>query len=395
MKDVVKRGAAASTSSKYLLFWTAIWAVLLYVIGACAARYFPFDPTYPYYDGLLAPLAPAWIARWAGFDGVHYITIIENGYFGTGLIQAFFPVYPLLVKLLDFIKNPLITGMIISLISLMCSIVVFAKLVVRNVAGEIEKKRVLVGAMFALLTFPTSYFFLGLYTESLFFLLVLLTFFLMHQKKWLMAGVVAGIASGTRVVGVALFPALLMQAYFDNTAIRKHALPWRNWLIALISLGGLLFYMLYLQRVFNDPMYFLHVQNAFGGGRQETFVLFPQVLFRYIKILSTVNPFTWAYYSYLQEFFVTAEVGIVLLVATVKKLVPWSYLTFSWLAYLIPPLTGTFQSMPRYVLILFPLYLIYARWFAKGPIPMSALFFLHAILLVVNIVLFFEGKWVA
>ncbi|HZZ98490.1 MAG TPA: hypothetical protein VFG51_01025, partial [Candidatus Saccharimonadia bacterium] len=70
-------------------------------------------------------------------------------------------------------------------------------------------------------------------------------------------------------------------------------------------------------------------------------------------------------------------------------------LAYSWLAYLIPPLTGTFLSMPRYVLVIFPLYIVYARWFVRKPVPMAIVFLLHAILLVINVVLFFEGKWVA
>lgn len=395
MKRVVK-SVLTNKAIKLLLIWTAVWVFALYGLGYIATKAFIFEPTYPYYEGMLAPLGPAWLARWGGFDGVHYLTIARQGYFGTGLIQAFFPVYPLLVRFADILNNALLTGVIISALFTFLSVVMLVKLAALDQKGSTLFPKFLIGLTLAMLSFPTAFFFLGMYTESLFLFLALLSFYFARKRKWMLAGLSAGIASGTRIVGVALFPALIVQAYLDHKKEKKVGLPWRNWFVSLLSVVGLAIFMAYLQRVFHDPVYFLHVQKEFGGGRQESLVLLPQVIYRYIKILLTVHPNSWSYFAYAQELFLTLEIGALLTIATIRhKLLNSSYLVFSWFAFLIPPLTGTFQSMPRYVLVIFPIYLLYAQLFVNKQRWATLIFLLHAILLVVNVLLFFQGKWVA
>src|SRR6185369_14682623 len=162
-------------------------------------------------------------------------------------------------------------------------------------------RKTLVGILLAVFTFPTAFFFLGFYTESLFLFLVLLTFSLSKKQRWLLAGIVAGVASGTRIVVICLFPALILQAYLQHKKSGVVEFPWKAWAFSLLSFGGLVAYMIYLNHTYHDPLYFLHVQRAFGGGRQENLVIFPQVLYRYIKIIFTVSPTTWAYYALRQE----------------------------------------------------------------------------------------------
>lgn len=367
----------------------------MYLLGVFAIRYFPFNPTYPYYS-TLTPFAPDWLARWAGFDGVHYVSIIQNGYFGWGLIQAFFPVYPLLVRALNVIHNPVITGLITTIVFLFLFMVLFAKKAVEDQPDSKTSQRMLTGLLLSVFTFPTAFFLLGFYTESLFLFLVLSTFYFSEKKQWLWAGIFAGIASGTRIVGICLFPALVLQAYYQHKKSGAAGFPWKQWGCSLLSFVGLISYMIYLNHTYHDPLYFLHVQHAFGGGRQENLIIFPQVLYRYLKIILTVSPTTWAYYASVQELLMTIEVGLFLAWATLKsRVLERPALLFSWLAYFIPPLTGTFSSMPRYVLVLFPIHLLFAKLYVKYPRRMGLLFLLHGILLVVNVLLFFQGKWVA
>src|SRR4030042_2473530 len=57
---------------------------------------------------------PHWIVSKANFDGIFYLRIAQNGY--SQFEQAFFPLYPFLIKSLSpiFANNLLITGLIIS-----------------------------------------------------------------------------------------------------------------------------------------------------------------------------------------------------------------------------------------------------------------------------------------
>ena len=172
--------------------------------------------------------------------------------------------------------------------------------------------------------------------------------------------------------------------------ISKHALP-----LATVALGslGLLTYMYYLATEFGDPLYFFHVQAEFGGIREEVVVTYPQVLYRYLKILVTARPFDFKYYSYLQDF-IAGTVGLGLLVYSATK-VRLSYVIFSLLVFIAPTLTGTFSSLPRYILVCFPLFIVLADWTEKNRLFRYTWFIFSGILLVLNTVLFIQGYWVA
>src|SRR5262245_5779220 len=60
---------------------------------------------------------------------------------------------------------------------------------------------------------PNSIFFSGVYTESLFLLLALLTFLALSRGQFFWAVIAAGLASVTREVGLALSPALIVYAW--------------------------------------------------------------------------------------------------------------------------------------------------------------------------------------
>ena len=152
--------------------------------------------------------------------------------------------------------------------------------------------------------------------------------------------------------------------------------------------------MWYLNIHFQDGLYFFHVQSEFGGGvRQETFVSYPQVIYRYMKILLTVRPFNFKYFSYLQDF-VVSTFGLGMLLYSFKK-VKLSYVVFGLLAFFTPTVTGTFSSMPRYILVSFPIFIILAIFSEQSKLFKYLWFISSGILLVLNTVLFIQGYWVA
>ena len=138
---------------------------------------------------------------------------------------------------------------------------------------------------------------------------------------------------------------------------------------------------------------FFHVQAEFGGIRQESLVVYPQVIYRYIKILLTVKPFNLSYFSSVSE--LIAGVGGLILILLSYKKVKISYLVFALLAFILPTLTGTFSSMPRYVLVSFPIFILLALWAEKSLFFKYSWFIISGILLVFNTVLFIQGIWVA
>ncbi|OGJ37782.1 MAG: hypothetical protein A2383_01700 [Candidatus Pacebacteria bacterium RIFOXYB1_FULL_39_46] len=381
--------ARKKTDFKKIITWIIAWRLGLFLLSALAGFWLVYDPSFPYAIELLNSFAlPRWFYSWANFDGVHYLMIAQQGYLGTGLIQAFFPIFPLLLRCLPSL---LVGGLILNTILTTILIVVFFELIKLDHSVKVAHWSII-----ALLLFPTSFFLGALYTEAVFLSLVMGSFLLARQKKWLWAGILAGIASATRIIGIFLWPALLVELWWQAREINlSEFLKQHLQKIGLISLGslGLLSYMFYLWQVFGDPLYFLHVQQEFGTGRQESLVLFPQVLWRYAKILWTARPFDWKYFSYAQELFLSLGVLGSLLVFF-KKIRP-SYLVFSLLAFFLPTVTGTLSSMPRYVLICFPIFILLGKFYLKNKLWRVLLLTISITLLIINTILFIQGYWVA
>ena len=116
-------------------------------------------------------------------------------------------------------------------------------------------------------------------------------------------------------------------------------------------------------------------------------------MWRYIKILWTARPFDLKYYAYVQEFIfgVLGLVGIIWSWFRVRK----SYVVFSALAFLLPTLTGTFSSMPRYFLASFSVFILVIKLLEKKPLLQNIWLGISTLLLIFNTILFIQGYWVA
>lgn len=337
----MKKFFVNSISSVLLIF---SWASLLTMLGVWFFRQHSVVPTFPYYYILLLNVRDAAYALWGYFDGVHYLRIISAGYVDIGS-QAFFPLYPLLVRGISqvFSLAPYISGIFVSLFSLSGSITVIKYLFS-------EKKYYVI---ITLLLFPTSFFFVGLYTESLFLFLSLSFFLALKQHRFFVAALIAGLASATRLVGVFLALSLLLKIVERLPAKHNTKYIINNTLLMLISLSGFLFYIYFLWDKFNDPLMFLHVQSMFGAERSGSeIILLPQVLYRYLKMVLTVDPTSFLYQRIWLEL-VSFLIAIFAWFNNLKH--HYSYISlYVALSLILPTLTGTLSSFPRYVLVLLP-----------------------------------------
>lgn len=344
-------------------------------------RWLPFKSSFPFAE-LVREKYSFLIWPWANFDGFHYLTIAKDGYV-FGQIQAYFPFYSVLVRqVARLIGDYLLSGLLVSHLAFLGALLVGYRLTRLDYS-----KRVASQSLLALSLFPTAFFFLSFYTESLFLFLVFLVFYWWRKGKTWAAGLAGACAAATRIVGIFLIPALLYEVWqAEKRSLRK-----------LIAAGlpslGLLGYMGYLQQRFGDPLLFTHVQEGFGAGRTtEKLVLLYQVFWRYGKMVLTVDRGNPIYFTLWLEV-LTAFVFLGLLVMAWRRGIRKSYLIFSLLAYLLPTLTGTFSSMPRYVLVLFPAFIIMGQ--AKQQRLFRLWLVISAILLFISAALFTRGYWVA
>src|SRR3990167_5245499 len=322
----------------FLIFF--VWRIFLFFTAYLARNIIPtFGNRFPYVGILEESGLPNWLWSFGNFDGVHYPRIAQDGY-AYQFTQAFFPLYPILIKLVSYITlgNFLVAALLISNIAFFVGLLLFFKLI-----KKIYDERIAFWSTLFLLAFPTSFYFGAAYTEGVFFLMIVATFYLLEEKKILLASIIGSFTSATRLVGVFLAPALIKK--MDLKAL----------ISLLIVPAGLILYMIYLKIEFNNPFYFLTAQSIWGQERSTTgIILLPQVFWRYIKILSTTSGLPLLNASF--EFVSTVFAIVVLILANKKVKREW--LIFSWLAVLTPTLTGTLVSMPRYILIAFPIFIV-------------------------------------
>ena len=390
-----------------------LWRIGLFAVGIWAQQVLPYEPSFPYARLVLNQFdLPQWLFSWANFDGVHYITIVRLGYYGIGLVQAFFPFYPMLVNVVNqLIHSPILSGLIVSNFFFYALLLIWYQFVITKYTPEVAWRSTVI-----LVLFPTSFFFGAMYTESLFLFLVVSSFFAAEKQRWPIAIGCAILASATRLVGVFLIPALFLELlrqqyhqywiplkklwhHFSFEKTKKLAQKIITWeflgKVLAISLSGLglLLYMMYLWLTFHDPLYFYHVQHDFNVGRSESVVFYPQVVWRYLKILWSYRPFKFHYFSYIQDF-ISGTLGFVGIIWTAEY-VTLSSVIFSLFALALPTFTGTFTSLPRYILVCFPLYI----WLAKKLATHARWYWIYlsvsTILLIFNTILFIQGYWVA
>ncbi len=329
---------------------------------------------------------------WANFDGEHYLSIARYGY--TSFQQFFFPVYPLVLRFLPKLLEQTISvyqlsALIISNLFFLGSLVVLWHLLLMD-----YKKKTSFFILFTLAVFPTSFYFGAVYTESLFLFLVVLFFYFLRKKKYLSAGIIAAFASATRIIGIVLLSALLLE-YF--TLIKeKKKINWPSALTALLlAPAGLLLYMFYLHLSTGDALIFLHTVNIFGDQRSNHFIILPQVFYRYIfKIFPHLSTYFPVYFSTILEF--SSSVLFLALVIVAYLRLRLSYFIYFLGGYMIPTFSGSFSSLPRYVLVLFPGFILLGLIMEKQSLAVKIMFYSSCLILLgVAEALFFRGYWIS
>lgn len=329
---------------------------------------------------------------WANFDGEHYLSIGTSGH--RELLYFYFPLYPKLIAVLSQftgvfvgVKNFLLSGILISNLSFLPALFVLWRLALLDF-----KKEVALFSVLALFVFPTSFFFGAVYTEALFLLLVLTSFYFARRGRFFLAGIFGAFASATRLIGILLLPALLVEWLMQREEKKVGAL---SALGIVIVPFGLLSYMSFLQDKTGDPFIFYQQISHFGQQRAGEFVLLYQVFWRYVKMILTVTKTDPIYLTILLEAAVGAGALLLLVWGYLRKIRP-SYLVFAALGYILPTFTGSFSSLPRYILTLFPLFLLLGLFLSeRGKLARLVYFLVSATLLAVLTMLFIRGYWVA
>jgi len=235
-------------------------------------------------DALASPLA-----RW---DAVWYLGIAESGYPSADSPRvAFFPLYPLLTRATAAMGGGsqgalLLAGYAVSLAALLGALVLLYRLAALELG-----RRLAAPSLLLLCVFPASLFLGAPYSESLFLLASVGAFYAARTGHWAWAVGAAAAASGTRSAGVLLLAPLVL-IYLYGPREEKGALPrcppsgggapltapGRGWRAALrpayllrpdaawllLAPAGLVAYATYLGFAHGDALAFGSVQDYWG-----------------------------------------------------------------------------------------------------------------------------------
>jgi hypothetical protein len=173
---------------------------------------------------------------WQRWDVVHYQRIAAQGYTDDES-SVFPPLLPALMRLLGQLlgSDYLLAGMVISNLAFALALLVLYELA-RLDCGELLARK----ATLYLAIFPTAFFLLLPYSESLFMVFVLLAFYAARHRHWVAASVAAAMASMTKLQGFVLILPLAYE-YFEHIRFDLRRAGWQAMLLLLASLPPIAF----------------------------------------------------------------------------------------------------------------------------------------------------------
>jgi hypothetical protein len=378
--------APAGTRAGVRVAWRALWTSRLVVMAAGilavleigrAAGTTGYDP-----DNLTAPfgyfgnLLVAPFARW---DSWWYLTIAHQGYDHNLMRTAFFPLYPMVVRGVGMIvRSDLIAGVLVSVASFGVALVLLYRLASLELGNASRARLAVMLTAFC----PLAFFFSAVYSESLFLALSLGAVFEARMGRWATAGLLGALGAAERNSGVMLVVPLALLFLYGPRADRppgsapsgQPSAGWRRLLprhriepqiawIALVPLGM----VAYLGA---QTLWFHHFAGPFGGvwdGAVAAWDGLRQLVHGSpVPVYFTPaggDPFAVAGINLM--LFAFLVLGIFAIIGTLRRL-PIAYGAYV-LAALALPLSDPVKpqplaSLPRYEVVLFPLFMWGAVW---------------------------------
>jgi len=301
---------------------------------------------------------------WDHWDTGNFENIALHSY-SVPTLTAFFPLYPVLMRLIvPMTHNILVAGFIVSnLASLVLSVVLY-QIVYEDVGKEQADRTVLY-----LTLFPSAFFLVAAYNESLFICLTLLSFYNMRHGQWWLAGAFGLLGSLTRSAGIFLV------LPFCYEYLRQHDFRWQkirlNSLSILLIPAGLAIFGLYCYKRFGDFLIFSRVQSVWFRHLELPWYGIQEA----IKAVSSSSGLL-SFQGLHNTMQVSADLlifGLLLLGLFGPWRFPrsqWSYLIYGFALYLflnsVPVIGGatppyTLKSMIRFLLEIFPAFIVLAK----------------------------------
>ncbi len=297
------------------------------------------------------------LTTWDRWDSGQFKAIALHGYDHI-YRTAFFPLYPYLERFVALVTHdPFIAGLIISNIAGIMLFAVLYRLVKDDFNESMATRTVLYMAVF-----PTSFFLVATYNESLFLCLTLLSFYALRRGRWWQAGIFGLLAALTRSSG------LFLLIPFCYEYLRQHQFQLRalrfNVLSGLLIPMGVAIFAIYCFLHFHDALAFSHAQATWGRQLQPPWMTFIDAL-----LIIKHNPFLsfnsiHTIIDFAACLFMLALTMLCFIGPWKLEKGQWAYALYAAAFYLFlimfPATNFPVQSLSRQVIEIFPAFIILA-----------------------------------
>ena len=333
-------------SVKVCILIVVLAKLLVFGVGYAAAyiNQGPASPLTLVMNMFAKPYAPQ--------DSLHYIDIAKNWYVGDPNLDAsnfivFFPLYPLLIRLVTVDFNYInLSALVVSNVSSIIAVFYIYKLAKLDFDDGVAQKSVLF-----LSVFPNAYFLSAPYTEGLFFALVISSLYYARLARWATAGYLGFLAALTRIGGLLMLPVLLVELLHQKGWNPRKMLTVNLFWILLV-LGGFLVYLNINYQVWGDPFKFMDIQRVHWYNTLDPLLgltrslgwagngVYPK------NLILGVAPLVFAVFG-----------SITVALGCCRRLRP-SYMVYMVLAWMLAVSTSMWISVPRYVMAMFPMFIL-------------------------------------
>jgi hypothetical protein len=201
---------------------------------------------------------------WQREDALWYEKIATHGYDANDGSTAFLPLLPMLMRAVSVLTlgDMAVAGLLVSMVVAVVGLALLYRLAMLDWGERVATRTVVYLALF-----PTAFFLLSAYTESLFLALTVGVFLFARERKWWWAAGLAALAGLTKAQG-ALLCLPLMVEYLASVGWKPREVLKRWWEFGVVVVAAplaTLAFFAYVRYAVGDPMFWSERVTAMWG----------------------------------------------------------------------------------------------------------------------------------
>ena len=320
------------------------------------------------------------IKSFAAWDGANYLMLSKTGYHKNSPQCAFYPLWPFLIMIFSPLTggNLFLAGIFLANILSFAGILLFHHFVTTFHDDATADLSVLF-----LLAFPGAIFFSFIYTEALFFLLIILFFLYLLRRNYAGAALIGFLLPLTKAIGVFCLCPLVW--HLLRTKER-----WTKFWACSGPLLGYLAYFVVMYAFTGDPFDGFAAQQHFPNqpsiGNIVDISGFLTALFTPSELHGMTN-------SILDRFFFVICAYCLFTIARLNS----TYFVYAMFVGIVPAMSSWFLSYSRHVMICFPMFIVLALALREERLWLirAAIVLLLGVLQICFLILYLNCYWVA